>query len=100
MTEYLAIDHFGLTAPGRAFEAIENGSIERGGALPVNPGGGLIGIGHPVGATGARMVLDASRQVSGRAGETQIEGAKRFATLNIGGSCATVCSFVVGAGDP
>lgn len=99
MTEYLAIDHFGITAPGRAFEAIESGSIERGGALPINPGGGLIGIGHPVGATGARMLLDAARQVSGRAGDIQIGGAKRFATLNIGGSCATVCSFVVATGE-
>jgi acetyl-CoA C-acetyltransferase len=40
-----------------------------GGRLPVNPSGGLIGGGHPVGATGARMVLDAARQVSGQAGD-------------------------------
>ena len=67
-----------------------------GGRLPVNPGGGLIGCGHPVGATGARMLFDAARQVTGQAGEMQVEGARRFATLNIGGSCATVASFVVG----
>jgi acetyl-CoA C-acetyltransferase len=57
--------------------------------------GGLIGCGHPVGATGARMLLDAARQVSGQAGDMQIEGARRVQTLNIGGSCATVASFVV-----
>jgi len=98
-TEFMAIDHFGLTAPGRSGEAVDSGLIEPGGALPVNPSGGLIGLGHPVGATGARMLLDAARQVSGHAGDCQVEGASTFATLNIGGSCATVCSFVVGLRD-
>jgi acetyl-CoA C-acetyltransferase len=42
------------------------------------------------------MLLDAARQVTGAAGDYQVEGAKTFATLNIGGSCATVVSFVVG----
>jgi acetyl-CoA C-acetyltransferase len=59
--------------------------------------GGLIGAGHPVGATGVRMLLDAARQVTGQAGDCQIEGARRLQTLNIGGSCATVVSFVVEA---
>ena len=95
-TEYMAIDHFGLTPPGQGWQAIESGLIEFGGKLPVNPSGGLIGLGHPVGATGARMLLDATRQVTNQAGDYQVEGARTFATLNIGGSCATVCSFVVG----
>ena len=69
--------------------------IERGGSCPINMSGGLIGCGHPVGATGTRMLLDAARQVTGQAGECQIEGARRLQTLNIGGSCATVVSFVV-----
>jgi acetyl-CoA C-acetyltransferase len=95
-TEYMAIDHFGLTAPGQSWRAVEEGVIDFGGKLPLNPSGGLIGLGHPVGATGARMVFDAARQVAGRAGDCQVPGARTFATLNIGGSCATVCSFVVG----
>ncbi|RQO42092.1 hypothetical protein DBV14_27850 [Variovorax sp. KBW07] len=94
-TEYMAIDHFGITAPGESWRAVEDGTIARGGKLPVNPSGGLIGLGHPVGATGVRMVLDAARQVTGRAGDCQVEGANRFATLNIGGSATTVVSFVV-----
>lgn len=97
-TEYMAIDHFGITAPGESFRAIEDGRTERGGSIPINPSGGLIGGGHPVGATGVRMVLDASRQVTGSAGDTQIEGAKAFATLNLGGSATTVVSFVIGRG--
>jgi acetyl-CoA C-acetyltransferase len=61
--------------------------------------GGLIGCGHPVGATGTRMLLDAARQVTGRQARCQIEGARRIQTLNIGGSCATVVSFVVAGQD-
>lgn len=98
-TEYMAIDHFGITAPGESWKAIESGLIERDGKLPINPSGGLIGGGHPVGATGARMLFDASKQVTGTAGDVQIENAKTFATLNIGGSLSTVASFVVGVRD-
>ena len=97
---YLAIDHLGITAPGDSWKAIESGEIERDGRLPVNPSGGLIGGGHPVGATGIRMVVDASRQVTGRAEGIQVDGATRFATLNIGGSTATTCSFIVERPEP
>lgn len=96
-SEYLAIDHIGLTGPGESWKAIENGEIEIGGRLPINPSGGLIGGGHPVGASGIRMLLDAAKQVSGAAGAYQVEGAKTFGTLNFGGSTATTVSFVVGS---
>ncbi|MEM7741061.1 MAG: acetyl-CoA acetyltransferase, partial [Pseudomonadota bacterium] len=97
VTEYMAIEHFGITAPGEAWKAVEDGTIATGGKLPVNPSGGLIGLGHPVGATGVRMLLDASKQVTGQAGDYQVEGAKRVATYNVGGSGTTNCSFVVAA---
>jgi acetyl-CoA C-acetyltransferase len=96
-SEYLAIDHIGLTGPGESWKAIENGEIEIGGRLPINPSGGLIGGGHPVGASGVRMLLDAAKQVSGTAGAYQVDGARTFGTLNFGGSTATTVSFVVGA---
>jgi len=95
-TEYMAIDHFGITAPGQSWKAVENGDIEFGGRIPVNASGGLIGLGHPVGATGVRMVLDSYKQVTGTAGDYQIEGASNVATLNIGGSATTTVSFIVG----
>lgn len=95
-TEYMAIDHFGLTPPGQSWQAVEDGRIEIGGNCPVNASGGLIGVGHPVGATGARMLLDAARQVTGTAGNYQVDGARTYQTLNIGGSLGTVVSFVVG----
>ena len=96
-SEYLAIDHIGLTGPGESWKAIESGDIEIGGRLPINPSGGLIGGGHPVGASGIRMMLDAAKQVSGMAGDYQVDGARRFGTLNIGGSTATTVSFVIGS---
>lgn len=96
ISEYIAIDHFGITSPGKAWQAVDDGVIEIGGVLPVNPSGGLIGLGHPVGATGVRMILDAAKQVTGSAGEYQVEGARKAGVLNIGGSVTTVASFVVG----
>jgi len=96
MTEYMALEHLGVAGPGEAWKAIETGDIELGGRLPVNPSGGLIGLGHPVGATGVRMALDAFKQVTGQAGDYQVEGARNCQTLNIGGSTTTTVSLVIG----
>ena len=96
ITEYMAIDHFGIAPPGESWRVIEDDTIAFGGKLPVNPSGGLIGLGHPVGATGVRMLLDGWKQVSGAAGDYQVEGAKNFATYNVGGSATTSVSFIIG----
>lgn len=98
ITEYMAIDHAGLTAPGESWKAIEEDRITRDGDFPINPSGGLIGLGHPVGATGVRMLLDCSHQVRGSAGACQIQGAENMLTFNVGGSTTTCASFVVGIG--
>ncbi|MDG2061788.1 MAG: acetyl-CoA acetyltransferase [SAR86 cluster bacterium] len=95
-TEYMAIDHFGITKPGESWKAIESGDIEIRGKIPINASGGLIGLGHPVGATGVRMLLDCYKQCTNNAGDYQIDNAKNISTLNIGGSATTVVSFVVG----
>jgi acetyl-CoA C-acetyltransferase len=95
-SEYMAIDHFGITKPGESWKAVEEGVIELGGKLPINPSGGLIGAGHPVGATGVRQMLDCHRQITDTAGEYQVEGATKFAMLNIGGSGTTSCVFIIG----
>ena len=57
VTEYMAIDHSGLTKPGESWKAVEAGRIALDGDFPINASGGLIGLGHPVGATGVRMAL-------------------------------------------
>ncbi len=95
-TEYMAIDHLGLTAPGESHRAIESGATQLGGATPINASGGLIGGGHPVGATGVRMALDAARQVASACGANQIANARTIQTLNLGGSATTIASLVVG----
>lgn len=95
-SEYMAIDHFGLTPPGESWRAIEEATIELGGACPINPSGGLIGAGHPVGATGTRQILDAYKQVTHEAGEYQVTDARRIATLNIGGSGTTSVVHIIG----
>ena len=96
ITQYMAIDHSGLTAPGESWKAIEKGVIKINGGLPINASGGLIGLGHPVGATGVRMVLDCYKQVTGTAGEYQIEQAKNMLTFNVGGSATTSACMVIG----
>lgn len=95
-SEYAAISAFGLTEPGKEYEAIESGMIAFDGKKPINPSGGLIGCGHPVGASGARMFLDLYKQVTGTAGGYQVVGAKNALMLNIGGSATTNYVFVVG----
>ena len=95
-SEYVAISAFGLTEPGREYEAIESGLIAPEGAKPINPSGGLIGCGHPVGATGVRMLLDLYKQVTGTAGGYQVPGARNAMMLNIGGTATTNYVFIVG----
>jgi len=99
ITQYMVLDHLGLeglvegVAPGRPGAAIAETGAD--GRFPVNPSGGLIGGGHPVGATGVRMLHDAAQQVRGLADGVQVDGARRAQTLNLGGSSTTTVSFVV-----
>ena len=64
--------------------------------IPVNTGGGLIGDGHPVGATGVRQVVEAYQHLTGQAGARQIENVKRFLTFNMGGSLTTSVAMIWG----
>lgn len=95
-SEYAAISAFGITEPGKEYLAVEDGTISFNGSKPINASGGLIGCGHPVGASGCRMFLDLYKQVSGKAGRYQVEGAKNAMMLNIGGSATTNYVFIVG----
>lgn len=100
-SEYAAISAFGITRPGEEYKAVENGSISFSGTNPINPSGGLIGCGHPVGASGARMFLDIYKQVKGVADGYQVKGGdvQNAMMLNIGGSATTNYVFVVGKDD-
>ena len=96
ITEYMIVDHSGLYAPGDAWKAIENGDTQIGGKLPINASGGLIGQGHPVGATGVRMLLDCAKQTTHAYEGQQIANASDMMTFNLGGSTTTCASFIVG----
>lgn len=98
-SEFAAISAFGITDPGKEVEAIEDGTIDFNGKKPINPSGGLIGAGHPVGASGVRMALDLYKQVTDQAGDYQVDGAKNSIMLNIGGSATTNMTFVIGNAD-
>jgi acetyl-CoA C-acetyltransferase len=65
-------------------------------AIPVNAGGGLIGDGHPVGATGVRQVFEAYQHLTEQAGARQIPGAKKYLTFNMGGSLTTSVAMIWG----
>lgn len=80
----------GATALPQVRADFGGGKVAR--SIPVNPGGGLMGDGHPVGATGVRQVAEARAQLTGRAGPRQVAGARRYLTFNMGG---TVTSSVV-----
>ena len=92
----MAISAFGITEPGKEYEAIEKGIIDFNGKKPINPSGGLIGCGHPVGATGVRMCLDLYKQVTNKAVRYQINNAKNGMMLNLGGSATTNYCFIIG----
>lgn len=102
-SEYAAISAFGITEPGKEYEAVENGTIAFDGDKPINPSGGLIGCGHPVGASGCRMFLDLYKQVAGKAGSYQVvkkdgEFPQNALMLNIGGTATTNYVYIVGRG--
>jgi acetyl-CoA C-acetyltransferase len=62
--------------------------------IPVNPGGGLIGDGHPVGASGVRQIVEAFRQLTGDGGARQIDRPSKYLTFNMGGSLTTSVAMI------
>jgi len=95
-SEYAELACLGFCAPGDEHAVIQNGTFFINGAKPINPSGGLIGCGHPVGASGVRMFLDCYKQVAHKAGSYQIAKAKTAMMLNIGGSATSNYAFIVG----
>jgi acetyl-CoA C-acetyltransferase len=86
IAELLAYEDLGFCGRGEAARLLEDGVTELDGDLPVNPSGGLKSKGHPIGATGGGQIAEAFKQLTGRAGERQVEGATRGLTHNVGGS--------------
>jgi len=92
----LSVEAMGLAGAGGGAELVLSGATGRAGRFPVNTGGGLVGYGHPTGATGVRMAVDLWRQLTGRAGAYQVPLAKDHGILvSMGGDDKTVVSLVV-----
>jgi acetyl-CoA acetyltransferase len=84
--EILMYEGLHLCPPGESVKLLEDGETRLGGRIPVNTSGGLLRKGHPVGATGISQILELTRQLQGRAGERQVEGARVALAHNGGGT--------------
>ncbi len=94
IVELLTYEDLGLCKMGEAKDMIRGKATQLGGEIPVNVSGGLLSCGHPVGATGVRMVVEVANHLRGTAGERQVKGAKKGVTHNIGGPGA-IASVIV-----
>ena len=93
-TEIVLMEDMGFSERGRAFEDVLAGTYDLDGELPVNPDGGLKSFGHPVGASGLRMLYECWLQFRGEAGDRQLEAPRLGMTHNLGGRPGTCVSFV------
>ena len=97
-TELVLMEDLGFAARGTAWKEVLAGTFDLDGELPVNPDGGLKSFGHPIGASGLRMLFEAWLQLRGEAGKRQIKsverGRKLALTHNLGGAPGECVSFV------
>ncbi|PJE01762.1 acetyl-CoA acetyltransferase [Mycobacterium sp.] len=93
-TELVLMEDLGFSDGGRAVKDVLAGEFDADGRLPVNPDGGLKSFGHPVGASGLRMLYEAWLQFQGKAGQRQIPNARTALTHNLGGRPGGCVSFV------
>ena len=90
IAELLYYEALGLAAPGEAVPLLRSGATRLGGRVPVNPSGGLLAKGHPLGATGVAQMVEIMWHLQGRAGARQVEGARIGLTQCTGGGIAGV----------
>jgi acetyl-CoA C-acetyltransferase len=86
IAELIEYEAMGLVPPGEGHRAIEEGWVDKGGRLPVNPSGGLKAKGHPIGATGVSMHVLCAQQLMCEAGAMQVEDAGLAGLYNMGGT--------------
>ena len=85
ITELIIAEDLGFSPRGRAREDVEAGNFTLEGDLPINTDGGLKCFGHPVGASGIRMIYEVYKQLQGKAGPRQLKKADMGLTHNLGG---------------
>ncbi len=100
ITALIALEAAGVVPAGKAGGFVIEGKTRLDGEMPTNPTGGLIGFGHPTGATGVRQAIDLLWQTTGQAGGAQVKlsSARPFGLMvNMGGNDKTVTALVVRA---
>jgi acetyl-CoA acetyltransferase len=90
IAELLYYEALGLAPQGEAVSLLHSGATRLGGRVPVNPSGGLLAKGHPLGATGVAQMVEVMWHLQGRAGARQVEGASVGLTQCTGGGIAGV----------
>lgn len=93
-TELVLMEDLGFSQRGSAWQDTLGGRFEIGGPQPVNPDGGLKSFGHPIGASGLRMMYEMWLQFRGEAGECQVDSPRLGLTHNLGGAPGRCVSFV------
>jgi len=96
-TELCNYEDLGFCPPGGARHLVEEGRTALSGDKPVNPSGGLKSFGHPIGASGVRMVYEVVKQIRGEAGDRQVRRANLGLAHNVGGPGAVGGVIVIGA---
>jgi acetyl-CoA C-acetyltransferase len=98
-TELVLMEDLGFSERGKAWRDVLDGAFDRDGRLPVNVDGGLKAFGHPVGASGLRMLFECWLQFRGEAGERQLPDPHVGLTHNLGGRPGKCVSFIGIVGD-
>lgn len=98
ITEFVTYEDLQISPRGRAREDVEAGFFDLDGQVPCQPDGGLKCFGHPIGASGLRMMYEMYKQLQGKSGPRQVKNPRLGLTHNLGGFPAmNVCSvFIVG----
>jgi len=87
--EIMSYESLGLCPRGEGGKLVESGATALGGRVPVNPSGGLLRKGHPVGASGLAQIVELTEQLQGRSGPRQVPGARVALAQNGGGNIGT-----------
>lgn len=95
IAELVAMEDIGICKPGESKDWIREGKTELGGDLPINTDGGLIGDGHPIGASGVAQIIEMVTQLRGEAGRRQVDGAEIGLAHNIGGVGGTAVIHIL-----
>ena len=83
--EVVHYEDLGLCNPGEGIELLRSGATALGGKIPVNTSGGLLSLGHPLSASGVRVVCDITEQLRGEAGKRQVPNARVGLAQMLGG---------------